>query len=241
MGWRESHAKRLISRARHAAGRKSVAFDLTYQWILETSSLQDDKCAACGFRLNWSKRGTAAFTSPLDVPSLDRIAAGEDYVEGNVRITCRFCNMGRNASPADAWDRYCSAVFEGVPRRRKKTPDGPAGWIRRIVTNYPELSAEWAERKLESTRYLCPVTKVPLVPISTPYYPFKPSVDRVDNAKPHVPDNCRIVSLGANLSRGTLLEDAYATWLRERIASRNAPQDGCAEPPPVKRSRRPFA
>lgn len=76
--------------ARTRSRKKSVPFDLTLDWLLETAEKQDFRCLLTGIEF-YAKSGTKGKIDPF-APSLDRIEPSKGYTRANVRIISRAVN-----------------------------------------------------------------------------------------------------------------------------------------------------
>ena len=56
------------------------------------------------------------------------------------------------------------------------------------------LTVDWIKEQYQKNKYSA-YTCIEMFPSKTAYFPFKPSVDRIDNSKPHTPDNCVLVCI----------------------------------------------
>ncbi len=56
-----------------------------------------------------------------------------------------------------------------------------------------------------------------MFPSKTPYFPFKPSVDRIDNSKPHTSDNCILVCMAENYARNDMDQNEFIEWINKNF------------------------
>jgi hypothetical protein len=52
-----------------------------------------------------------------------------------------------------------------------------------------------------------------MYPTKTPYYPFQPSIDRIDNSKGHTMDNCVLCCFAENYGRNDIEYDDFKEWI----------------------------
>lgn len=111
---------------------------------------------------------------------------------------------------------------------RRMQYEQPARWVvRRVPVQAKKrgiectISVEELERILEPM--VCAVTGVALS--FSPYdgdlatrHPWKPSFDRIDNAKGYVPGNVRLVCWAYNLAKGAWGDDVPLTWAKALVA-----------------------
>jgi hypothetical protein len=69
------------------------------------------------------------------------------------------------------------------------------------------LTKEWIHHQLQ--RGYCEVTKIPFdLTTGNGHNPFSPSIDRINNHKGYVPENCRLVILIYNLAKADFTDKA---------------------------------
>lgn len=68
-----------LCNARNRSRRKSIPFDLTIEWLLETVQRQDFRCQLTGIEF-YAKSGTRGKINPF-APSLDRIIPSKGYTK----------------------------------------------------------------------------------------------------------------------------------------------------------------
>ena len=78
-------------RAKAAAKRSGVEFDLTESWAMEIVSKQKHKCAMTGIPF-FEEHNTSAKIHPY-APSIDRVEPGAGYTQGNCRIVAYAVNV----------------------------------------------------------------------------------------------------------------------------------------------------
>ena len=66
---------------------------------------------------------------------------------------------------------------------------------------------------LKSQDYKCAITGLPLINSTVPYFPLKPSVDRIDNTGTHNIENCQIIIMAVNLGKNNRDNDAVKAYL----------------------------
>lgn len=79
-----------LSAAKARSKTKSVPFELTLDWLLETAQRQDFRCCLTGIEF-FAKSGTLGKIDPY-APSLDRRVPAKGYTPDNVRIVIRAVN-----------------------------------------------------------------------------------------------------------------------------------------------------
>jgi hypothetical protein len=83
--------RRGIIRAKDAASKKKIEFDLTAEWAIGRAREQGYRCAITGIDF-FDNHNSPARRHPY-APSIDRIKAGEGYTQDNCRIVCHAANV----------------------------------------------------------------------------------------------------------------------------------------------------
>jgi hypothetical protein len=81
------------------------------------------------------------------------------------------------------------------------------------------ITLEWLDLQLEQQDWKCHYSGLHLIPKQGKMYIFQPSIERLDNNKPHTPDNCVIVCLSFNFGRCSSELGMFLTHL-ENIKTR---------------------
>jgi hypothetical protein len=58
------------------------------------------------------------------------------------------------------------------------------------------------------------LTGIKMFPSKIPYYPFQPSLDRIDNNKPHTKDNLHLVCMAENLGRNNMSIEEFQEHIK---------------------------
>jgi len=83
--------RRGLIRARDAAAKQQVSFDLNFEWAESLLKAQKFRCAISDIEF-FTEHASAARRHPF-APSIDRIKAGGDYTQDNCRIVCHAVNV----------------------------------------------------------------------------------------------------------------------------------------------------
>ncbi len=52
-----------------------------------------------------------------------------------------------------------------------------------------------------------------MYPSKIPFYPFQPSIERIDNSKGYTMDNCALCCLAENYARNDMEHEDFKEWL----------------------------
>lgn len=106
--------KRGLLRARDAAAKKRVKFDLDFDWAQDRLNEQNFCCAITGLGF-FREHGSAAKRHPF-APSIDRVIAGGDYTKDNCRIVCHAANVMLFDWGVDVF-RITAGALMSIPER----------------------------------------------------------------------------------------------------------------------------
>lgn len=167
--------------------------------------------------------------------SLEAFTKSKKSADG-FRDECRHCNASRakawregNPEKAKqavgAWRRNNVAkVATGLKTWRAKNPVAIAecrrrNWASALVSQARNraqhsgyectISTAWVAERFQQQSGKCFWLGVDLVPSGTPYAPWKPSLDRLDNEKGYTQDNVVLSSRFANHARNGMDADAF--------------------------------
>lgn len=98
---RASHINTSIRRAydniRYRAVRKGLEFDVAFEQFKEISQHDCFYCGAGPSNVCVTGGGTFRYNG------LDRVDSGDGYVEGNIVVCCRVCNLAKLDMPIDVF------------------------------------------------------------------------------------------------------------------------------------------
>ena len=78
-----------------------------------------------------------------------------------------------------------------------------------------DLTVEWVEKKMILCNFRSEYTGIKMFPSKTKFFPFKPSLDRIDNSKGHTKDNVKLVCMAENFARNNFTFDEFQEYLLE--------------------------
>jgi hypothetical protein len=201
--YNNNYIKTLLQAAHKRSIKKNLEFDLTYEIVLNLLVEQENKCIYCDCSLQTI--GNIGKRQP-DVASIDRRDSSLGYTNNNSQMTCMFCNYAKNR-----WSDEEYKVFLSCLRNKnndefvKEVKYKDWRWktlscIRKYDKN-SSLTLQWLDTQLEKQGWKCHYSGLHLIPKQGKPYMFQPSIERLDNTKPHTQDNCMIVCLSLNLGR----------------------------------------
>lgn len=110
--------------------------------------------------------------------------------------------------------------------RIKSTWEGHTSWLLRTARHRAnrkgipcQITEQWILAQLEQQNYRCCMSGVQLdLQPARAYYPFQPSLDRIDNSKGYTYKNTRIVCLMFNLARNNASDVEIVDFARQLVA-----------------------
>lgn len=184
---------------------------------------QNYHCISCNIKLTTEKGNR-----DLNLVSVDRIDNSKYHTKDNCRVTCLFCNRGRNCSRLDNFNLYIDSL-KNKTKQNFENFQIDKNWAYNLYNRckqydlkrfnlIPDITIEWIMRKLMENDYKSEYTGIKMFPASAKNnnkgFPFKPSIDRIDNSKPHNKDNVKIVCMAENYGRNDCDVDKFVEHLK---------------------------
>ena len=199
---------------------------ILFEELSEICTNQDKKCYWCNRTL------LSTNNDLLTKISADRLQNTFGHEKENIVVTCTFCNLAKNNSSCIDFKKYMNCL---------KNDDAPcfddekkfSQWhsqliarIKKIHLSHLEkldlnekenvcITSNWIKNQFIKQNGLSYYTKIPMFSSSKAYYPFQPSVDRIDNNKTYTEDNCVLVCLSENYGRNSLKVDKYLSVIED--------------------------
>jgi hypothetical protein len=188
--------------------------DLDKNFLIELKELQNNLCYFCKNELLFE-----ANSEKLNQASIDRIDNNFGHTKDNVKLTCIFCNHAKNLNNNETYKLFINWVINKIEIKKenylfnKHYLSQLQGSCRscdknKFIENDDNKIINKTEIKelIEKQNNKCAITGLPLIPCSIKGFPLKPSVDRLDNSKGHIKENCQIVCLA--IQHGKLTYDS---------------------------------
>ena len=198
----------------HCKGKK-LKFDLDEEWIKDGLKLQNNKCFYCKFEIY--EKNDEKWTKFLQI-SIDRKDSNIGYLKENCVLSCLFCNLTKNASLVEHFIDYINALKTGILDKYKDEKKDTQ-WASDLTATMKTLTTKEKISNQFSSGIIKEMFKnqngkdyftgLSLISSTRSRFPFKPSIDRLDNSKPHTLDNCVLVCLAGNYGRHVASVDEY--------------------------------
>jgi len=185
---------------------------------------QQEKCIYCKHQLKISIGNKS-----LDQVSIDRADSLGGYTKTNIRMCCLFCNLAKSTinetlfvSFIDVIKGKCETEIvhdHGIDTKKFIIPDlrrSCAAYDKKNFDDPPEtISSKEIRDLIEKQDNKCAITGISFIESSVKCYPFKISVDRVDNDKSHTLENCKIVCCGIQLGKNNKSYEDMNQYIKE--------------------------
>lgn len=198
---------------------KKLGFDLDEPWLMSIMKSQNNKCKYCNFEI--FRKTDEKWIKFLQI-SIDRQNSDIGYTKENCVLVCLFCNLSKNASLIEHFMDYINALknndsteiinkYKNVKKDTQWASDLNA--TMKTFTTKEKISNQFSptiiKQMFKDQNGKDYFTGLPLISSKIPRFPFKPSIDRLDNSKPHTPDNCVLVCLAGNYGRHVATVEEY--------------------------------
>lgn len=214
--------KCLLSTAKVNDSKKKLEFNLTEEDVLKKLKEQNNKCFYCNIELLITGDQESNRFGQM---SIDRKDSTLGHTKNNCVISCLFCNRSKSASDIEDFKLYINAIKNNTINDEIKNQPKNTKWatdLSRRMKRYcamddikseftPEIVRE-LYKKQEGNDYF---TKLPLINTIKAYFPFKASIDRLDNDKPHTLDNCVLVCHAGNMGRNEASKEKYIEYVNK--------------------------
>ncbi|AYV77180.1 MAG: hypothetical protein Barrevirus17_6 [Barrevirus sp.] len=196
--------------------------DITYQDVVDMYN-KNNNCHWCSHFVRLEYGGNDS--SRLDNISLDRINNDIGHKKNNCVISCLFCNYAKCGGSSEHWKTVVS-VLKGTVKTLDfskyvgSTQVKKGSLLKEFDKKYEKselISIPWMYSEIKKNGWICAITGLPLYPSTEFYFPWHPSVDRVDNDIGHKMDNCRITCRFINLGKNDIESDKFDEWFAKRF------------------------
>lgn len=188
--------------------------NISIYYIRSLLRTQKGKCKYCLIELF-----CGAGNNVLNQISIDRIDNELGHTKNNVVLSCIFCNQGRNLSSQEDWMDMINLIKHNtLPDYTKQEYNNY--WYSDLYGNmknspkYPDDSDIDIDY-IKNLPLICSYTNIIMFPSKTSYYPFQPSIDRIDNSKGYLRDNVLITCRGLNSARNDKSHDVFVDHLQK--------------------------
>lgn len=188
--------------------------NLTKKAIIDMYN-ESNKCHWCKHELKLCKRGKF----DLDKISLDRIDNNKGYDIENINLSCVFCNFARGACKPKLWKKIMK-VLRGKKHTinfEKYAPRREVGNFLNVMSGPNNLTTKWLLEQLQKNDFKCALTQLPIYITKKHSFPLNFSVDRVDNKKGHLQDNCIVTCRLVNFGKNKIPQDEFKAWFSNRF------------------------
>ena len=202
----------LINNAKTADSQKQSECDLTLNYVVNLYVIQGEKCYYCKNKLT-----LAIGDKTLSQISIDRVNRDVNHIIGNCVVSCLFCNYAKNGATLEDYLNFLQVLrnfstfetikggYAGIPNELSMYSSIRARALRcdsNKLANPNVMTNEEIRQLMIDQGGKCAITGIPFLNLRIPYFPFKMSLDRIDNDnKNHSKDNCQLVCLAIQFGR----------------------------------------
>ena len=138
--------------------------------------------------------------------SIDRIDSSiKKHTIDNIVFSCVFCNGAKNCVDKKIYIDFINGLKGNTGYIEKYKNETDKRWVYKCTTNSRQkntpLSSSWVRNQFKKQEGKCFYSSLKMITSEINRFPFKPSIERLDNSLPHTEENCVLVCLGINLGR----------------------------------------
>ncbi len=223
---RDGMIKSLVQRKKGYNKKLGHDCDIDIEYIELLINNQDSKCIYCNHKLD-----IVAGNRNFDQLSVDRINSNKLYFKDNIHLTCVFCNYGKNDSDDLIYKQFICAL-RGQKYNFEYTEHKYL--IRQLVSackkvdkkKYPvenTITIEQVKELLIKQNNKCAISGIEFINADINHYPFKMSLDRIDNSLGHTYENTQLVCMAINLAKSDKSNDDAIKYVNEIMQSPHIP------------------
>ena len=203
--------KRILDKAKRTDRNADLICNLTEEHIKELLLKQNNKCHHCKYDLDFE-----VGDNKLSQLSIDRMNSYINHIIGNCVMSCLFCNRAKNEASCKDYQNFISVVkdiskFDDIKQQYVDIEENLNMFYRMRSNAYYSDLDKFGTAQLISTKEIsdllikqnhkCAITGIPFMNLDISRFPFKMSLDRIDNSKDHSIDNCQLVCLAIQYGR----------------------------------------
>ncbi len=197
-------------------------FDITIEDVFKKLENQNGKCFYCNITISTNKSNENE--RELNQISVDRKDSIIGHTKNNCVISCLFCNYAKSASTVDNYKSYINALKYNTMDNNFLIEQN-AQWAS-ILNRFVAISCRNEKIECEFTTEIIKqlyekqngkdyFTDLLMIPSAKKFFPFQPSLDRLDNNKPHTLDNCVLVCYAGNVGRNNASTEKYLEHIKK--------------------------
>jgi len=154
--------------------------------------------------------------------SIDKINGKLPYSKDNAHVTCSFCNFARNATKPKRW-KWVMKILRGKKHTINFTKYNPKKKFINAFHKWlgSDISVPWVREQLRCNDFRCAITNLPIYITTEQKFPWGPSIDRIDNKKGHMKDNCQVTCQFVNTGKNRLSDKKFKKWFAKRFPKIN--------------------
>jgi hypothetical protein len=211
----------LVKKIRHCNKKRGHACDIDAKHIKLLIKQQDSKCIYCGHILEIKFK-----SNQLNQISVDRVDSNKIYSQENCVLSCLFCNLAKNDMDDILYKKFinmlrnqnyefeCEYLKTDLLLKRKIYTCIDIDTKKQFNLN-ETITFDQAKELLRTQNNKCAISGVEFINANVKSFPFKMSIDRIDNSKGHTLENCQIVLMSINRGKLDKCNDAVVKYVQE--------------------------
>lgn len=215
--YNDNYLKKLVKRASKRSIKKGLDFNISFEHVLSRLDKQNYACVYC--RCVIQVTGNIGVRQS-NVVSIDRINSKKGYTVDNIHLTCMFCNYAKNNWSEEEYRTFLKCIIQSNNDDfLKELASGYVDWRWKQLSCIKQrdkkcsLTLHWLDTQLHKQNHMCYYSGLHLIPKQGKPYIFQPSIERLDNSKPHTQENCVLVCLPLNYGRCSTSLDLFLRHL----------------------------
>ena len=216
-------AKILVHDSKTSDILKNRKNDITVKDLIDMYN-KNNNCHWCSFPVKLECRSSNCIK--LDNISLDRLDNTNGHMKNNCVISCLFCNYARSDCDKEQWKTVIN-ILNGTLKILDFSKYDCSYHIWKtckILKEYDKehdkeelINSKWLHSEIKQNRWYCTLTGLPIYPSVHNYFPWHPSIDRVNNNIGHTKDNCVITCRFINLGKNDIDTEKFKEWFIKRF------------------------
>jgi hypothetical protein len=208
----------IATRCKKISREKKLDYDIDSEYLKELYE-KDKRCHYCRLEMK-SVIGNTEFAQ-ISVCRLDNTIG---HTKNNIVLVCIFCTYAKNCSNDNDFRDYINLLQDESYKfiHKYKQDNGYGYKILKSLKEYMKRDKITCDLKPDDIRNIyhkqdgkSALTGIKMIPSECPNYPFKPSIDRICNDKPHTFDNLHLVCQAENHGRSDKSIDEFKEYIQK--------------------------
>lgn len=211
----------LVSKRKGYNKKRGYACDIDAEHIKLLIKQQNSKCIYCGHILEIKLN-----SNQLNQISVDRVDSNKIYSQENCVLSCLFCNLAKNDMDEILYKKFINTLrqqkydyeyehFKSDALLKQLISACIYGDTRKQFNLNETITFDQAKELLQTQNNKCAISEIAFINAKIRSFPFKMSIDRIDNSKGHTLENCQIVLMSINRGKLDKCNDSVVKYVQE--------------------------